>query len=333
VPDPPAFVRGIRDALAQVMGPAPSWELIAPDLAAARAALGAPYADAVTACAWLWHAAWQEVDAAVMGPDPGRVVSALVVAMHASVAYLDLGLLPAKRLRRDLASRLSAAAAPTGPAAQFQPPPVAPAYRFERSGELWYVRYGEEHGTFTDRKGFGYITTLLRDPWKPVPVLQLTDQGTGQALGGRTFLGAEERTPTDGEPPPYGRPSHQPVQDRTAKSQIQQRMEDLAAEIQEARENNDHGTVERLQEQFHDLAGHYQAAKGLGGRDRQLPTGDPTEEAREAVRKNLNRAYGTLEKATPPLKRLAAHLRQAILFSEGSYGYWPSPKEQPDWKF
>jgi hypothetical protein len=109
-------------------------------------------------------------------------------------------------------------------------------------------------------------------------------------------------------------------------------MKDLAAGIEEARADNDHGTVERLQEEFYALADHARSAKGLGGRDRQLKTGDPTEKAREAVNKNLNRAYGAFEKASPPLKRLAAHLRQAISFSGGSYTYCPDPNGQPDWK-
>jgi hypothetical protein len=346
-PHAPELARKIREIVERVNRQAPSWELIDSDLQAERDSLGSSYREACTAYARLWCEAWKEVEAVLADFDHARMVTALVLAMHATVEYLVLGLLPSTRLRDALTLQLRSVwegvgkegtstdsdplTAPAELPVQDEPPPVEPAYCFRMGGELWYVRYGEEYGTFKNHRGMQHIARLLASPGKRVSVFDLAGQGQ-QGKGSRPSL-AGGQEPGEAEEDPRGKSRPEPVLDQQAKQSYKRRMEELVQEIKEAKEAQDQETEAKARKEFDELAEQLQKAVGLGGRDRPLDAGDPAEKARVAISKALNRAYQALEQATPPLPGLVAHLRQTISAAGGFCIYRPDPARTPGWTF
>jgi hypothetical protein len=74
----------------------------------------------------------------------------------------------------------------------------------------------------------------------------------------------------------------------------------------------------------------YEEAVGLGGNSRQLGSGDQASKAVEAVRRAIYRTISTLNKATPPLAKLFAHLK-AYIRQEGVTFMYDSPPDEPAW--
>jgi hypothetical protein len=192
----------------------------------------------------------------------------------------------ADRSRREL-ERLAAApdpdAGPDGPAG-------TAVGVFRRDGALWTLGYAGRTVRMRDAKGLRDLAVLLAAPWRPVAAADLVAAaaGTDEVPAGLR-LGADE------------------VLDERARAEIQARLLDLEAEIEEAGRWHDPERAERAALERDALVAELAAATGLGGRARRL--GDQSERARKTVTARIRDVLGRVERAHPAL---GAHLRASV---------------------
>jgi hypothetical protein len=185
-----------------------------------------------------------------------------------------------------LCARLGALAAP--PPQSQAADPADDGGRLQRAGQVWQVEWRGRHSTVPDAKGIRDLAVLLAHPGQPVPALELVEAAGGPpAAAAGASLG--------------------PVLDATARRAYQQRLTDLADELDEAEANADLGRLERLRAERSMLANELAGALGLGGRARIA--GDPAERARKAVTMRIRAAISTIAAQDDALAR---HLRNAI---------------------
>jgi hypothetical protein len=98
-----------------------------------------------------------------------------------------------------------------------------------------------------------------------------------------------------------------PLLDDQARKEYKTRLDDLAAELEEAREFNNFERAGRLEEEREALTKELAAAYGLGGRTRKLA--DPGEKARKTISKAIGR---TLEHIKANDLNLWGHLRNSL---------------------
>ncbi len=166
--------------------------------------------------------------------------------------------------------------------------PDGGAGRLQRSGRVWLVEWRGRHSTVPDAKGLRDLAVLLAHPGQPVPALELVEAAGGPpAAAAGASLG--------------------PVLDATARRAYQQRLADLAGELDEAEAHSDLGRMERLRAERSMLASELASALGLGGRARIA--GDPAERARKAV---TMRIRGAIRAIAVQDDALARHLRNTI---------------------
>ena len=92
-----------------------------------------------------------------------------------------------------------------------------------------------------------------------------------------------------------------------ARRRYRRRLEELAADLDDADARGDQAGAVRLVAERDALIGQLAAAHGLGGRRRRA--GDPAERARTTVTSRLRDAVAAVEAAHPDLGR---HLRDAV---------------------
>jgi hypothetical protein len=200
-------------------------------------------------------------------------------------------------------------------------------YFFRREGDYWRIRYGAEEGLAKHAGGMGHIARLLGSPQKHVPALDLVapaktqDKATCRMTLDETAPASDE----GGEPDVFlSGPSEQEVLDNRALSQYRARLQGIEEDLAQAREDKDHGWVDRLETEKHTILEELNAAKGLGGHKRRLgPAGD-SEKARQAVRNAIRRAIRNLKQMQPALPRLAEHLKKSIVGEGTSFVYRPA---------
>ena len=110
-----------------------------------------------------------------------------------------------------------------------------------------------------------------------------------------------------------------PLLDDQARKEYKQRLDDLAAELEEAREFNDYERAERVEEEMEALTKELSAAYGIGGRTRKLAA--PGEKARKTISKAVSR---TLEHIKANDLNLWSHLQISL-----SLGSFPAYKPHP----
>ena len=157
-------------------------------------------------------------------------------------------------------------------------------HSWKRSGSGWCIRYGDDEATLRDSLGIAYLGALLAQPTEPLHVLDLTARRSDPA------------TSDSGE-----------LLDPTARRQVRARMNELAAELDEAEARHDLGRTETLRAELSQLEEELARALGLGGRARRV--GDPVERARKAVYNRIQAALKNLESELP---ELAQHLRHNV---------------------
>lgn len=199
------------------------------------------------------------------------------------------------------------------------PPPTKPSdcppneFVFRRDGDGWFISGFGEKGHFSDIVGFQYIHKLLQSPGKEILTVSLLSNGQETPmLGGDAVL------------------------DDKTKKDIQKRLDEIEAEIETARKNNDFAKVERLEEKRQELIDYIQSGVGINGRDRKL--GDQADKVRVRVNNAVNRAYKKLAPTesrkttkTNKLKKLVAHLQASITIGAKSSSYHPHGTP-PDWR-
>ncbi len=196
------------------------------------------------------------------------------------------------------------------PKVKASPPPIEGLYLFRLRGNVWELRFADERGNFSDRKGLHILSRLLRFPEETVRATELQ--------------GLDPRAGTSTE-------SVQAILDDEAKSRCRDRLAEMDREIEEAERNGDDATLPRLQTEKEQLVTELGTQLGLAGKSRNLGPRSPTESARVAVRQNLDRVFGGLRTAQPPMTRLADHLERSILNEGNAYAY--RPESCPAWEF
>lgn len=190
--------------------------------------------------------------------------------------------------RADLLGMTGVAAQARGDLTSLQEPAAvgrAPA-RWElcRDGDGWRLGTGTRSMQLRDRRGLGYLHTLLGRPGQEVHVLELAG-GAGAIL------------PSSGVGPAL---------DGKAKAAYRQRVDDLRDQIAEGEQWGDPERVARAREELEAIARELARSMGLGGRDRPSDAG---ERARVSVRKAIRAAIGAIEEVAP---EVATHLDATV---------------------
>jgi len=182
-----------------------------------------------------------------------------------------------------------------------QPPAAAVEAVFRREGDLWTIRYSGEVFRLRDVKGLGYLARLLGSPGEEIHVLELA--GAGEAAG-------------------VGRGTDQPLLDARARNEYRTRLQDLGADLEQARGWRDIERVACIEAEIDALTNELAHATGLGGRDRGLPS--PAERARVSVTKATRSAIRGIERHDP---ELGAHLDASV--KTGRFCSYAPPGEAP----
>lgn len=178
-------------------------------------------------------------------------------------------------------------------------------------GDFWTIAYGGEERRIRDLKGLHYIAHLIRNAGREIHVLELSAAIAGAGAAERAALGNAGGTGA--------------LLDGRAKAEYRRRLEDLAAELEEAEANGDVGRSARLRAEIDALTDQLASAVGLGGRDRE--TGANAERARSAVTQSIR---STIKRIESELPRLATRLQARV--RTGSFCcYEPDPERPLEW--
>ncbi|WP_223290856.1 ATP-binding protein [Streptomyces avicenniae] len=161
--------------------------------------------------------------------------------------------------------------------------PAGPDAEFRSDGQVWTLRYAGRTVRLPDAKGLRDLRTLLANPGREIPALQLLDP----AAGDRPTHGAD------------------PVLDDEGRARYRRRLDALDAELDLAA--GDAARTAALDGERAALLGELRAAAGLGGRARLL--GDEAERARKTVTARIRDSLRRLDAHHP---ELAAHLRATV---------------------
>jgi hypothetical protein len=190
--------------------------------------------------------------------------------------------------------------------------------RFVREGDFWTIAYDGTTMRLRDLKGLQYLALLLASPGRELHVLELVaaDSG-GVRVDAARFAG-------DGLHP--GQPADlDPFVDARAKQEYRNRIEELRADLEEARRFNDDERAAMVEEELDALVGELSRTAGLGGRTRH--SASPAERARVNVTKAIRTAIKLTERESPGLaEHLAASIRTGRFCS-----YAPPGEAPPHW--
>jgi hypothetical protein len=188
--------------------------------------------------------------------------------------------------------------------------------RFTREGDFWTIGYAGKTMRLRDLKGLRYLALLIAAPGREIHVLELVSATDGLAAGPPPGGIAEDRLRAS-PPGELG-----PLLDRRAREEYRARLEDLRAELEEARQFADDERAARLELEVDALVGELARAAGLGGRDR--PLSSPAERARVNVTKAIRTAIKLIERES---SELSEHLTAAI--RTGRFCSYAPPGEAP----
>jgi tetratricopeptide (TPR) repeat protein len=206
-------------------------------------------------------------------------------------------------------------------AAQRERPSAAPPASdaiFRREGEFWTIAYGGQTFRLRDVKGLRYIASLLACAGSEVHVLELVSAATGGPAGARARHadnGLVVSWPSEPDP----------VLDDRAKAGYARRLQELEAELEQARDWGDTERAARLEDELDLLTGELARAVGLRGRDRTFSS--PAERARISVTKAIRTAIRLIDKHCP---ELAAHFEASIQTGR-SCSYVTPSAPPPSW--
>jgi len=161
-----------------------------------------------------------------------------------------------------------------------------PGNEFRLVDGRWLLRFAGRVAHLPDAKGLRDLARIIGAHGTEVHVRDLVDPDAAPVIVG---TGAD------------------PVLDERAKAGYRRRLDELAGQIDEARELGHTLRADRLTDERAALIRELAAATGFGGRDRRL--GDETERARKTVGARLRDSLRRIDRVHP---ELAAHLREAV---------------------
>lgn len=174
---------------------------------------------------------------------------------------------------------------------------------FRRLAQVWVIKYEGEMILMQDARGLTYLARLLAEPGRIVPAANLL-----AALAG---IDPRITTGSSGE-----------LLDNQAREEYGHRYRELQEEMQEARENNDLGQIEKLEGEMELLTNELARATGIGGRSRRKTD---IEKVRKSVSMAVSRAIDSIRDEHAVLGR---HLQNSI--SPGlTFRY--DPERDPSW--
>lgn len=174
---------------------------------------------------------------------------------------------------------------------------------FQRRGEMWQISFGGMTTNLKDSVGLGYIARLLMEPNRDIPAVTL--------LAARAGIDPLVPAGSSGE-----------ILTEETRENYRRRYQDLQDDMQEAKENNDLGLIEKLENEQEALTNELASATGIGGRGRQK---SDAEKVRKSVSEAVRRDIGRVTKKHGPLGK---HLTVTIA-SGTTLRY--SPERQMDW--
>jgi Cdc6-like AAA superfamily ATPase len=195
--------------------------------------------------------------------------------------------------------------------------PIARWTAFRREGEYWSIAYDGDAFRLRDSKGLRYLARMLKEPGRELHALDL--------VAGETGSERAERTPEPGLMSSSLSAAGE-ILDPQAKAAYRRRLDELEAEVDEARALGDPERAARADEERDFLVRELASAIGLGGRDRR--TGSPSERARVSVTRAIRAALARIGDQS---SALGDHLERAI--RTGTYcSYTPDPRAPIDWR-
>jgi tetratricopeptide (TPR) repeat protein len=196
--------------------------------------------------------------------------------------------------------------------------------RFRREGEYWTVRYEGSVALLKDAKGLRHLAQLLGNPGREFHAIDLevaetrSQRPAPSAARDRAGTGELQVRPDLGD---AGE-----LLDTKAKAAYKARLDELAAELDEAERFGDPGRAAKAGAERDFLVDELARAVGLGGRDRRAAS--HAERARLNVTRAIRAAMANLARANPSLGRhLAATIRTGRYCS-----YTPDPRAPISWE-
>ena len=183
-----------------------------------------------------------------------------------------------------------------------------------REGDHWAFRYRGREARLRHSKGLAYLAVLLQHAGSEIHVLELVAAVEGtQARADPSGAKRAELTADDASGVGAGL-------DAQAKAAYRARVQELRAQLEQARDGADDERAARAQQELDFIAHELARALGLGGRDR------PIASQAERARQNVGRAiHKTVRQVVAVLPELGAHLDRAV--STGAFCSYNSAPE------
>jgi predicted nuclease with TOPRIM domain len=136
------------------------------------------------------------------------------------------------------------------------------------------------------------------------------------------LIGADERTRAD-------RRSPQMALDREAKKRIKEKLDELQADLDRARDENNTVEADLTEKEIASLKEQVGRTTGLKGKARDL--NNPYDKIRPKIFNQLKKVYAALRQANPPMPQLAEHFELTISSEAGNaFAYRPN-SPIPSW--
>ena len=118
---------------------------------------------------------------------------------------------------------------------------------FQKAGQFWTISYEGQTFRLKDSKGLQYLAFLLAHPGEEFHAQRLLGEVEGKTLGQGEAARMTERQFLDDGLNVSSLGDAGPLLDDQARKEYKQRLDDLAAELEEAREFNDYERAERVE--------------------------------------------------------------------------------------
>jgi tetratricopeptide (TPR) repeat protein len=178
---------------------------------------------------------------------------------------------------------------------------------FRREGDVWSIEFAGQVVRVRDTRGLRHLSRLLSDPAREFHVLDLVAAESGGSAAH-----------------PLGDAG--PLLDEQAKAAYRRRLEEIDADIDEARAAEDAAREAQAEQERSFLLSELSRAVGLGGRDRRASSA--SERARVAVTRAVRQA---IVRIAQHHAALGEHLQHAI--RTGTYcAYEPDPRVPVNWR-
>jgi hypothetical protein len=188
---------------------------------------------------------------------------------------------------------------------------------FRREGEYWGVVYDRDAFRMKDSKGLRYLARLLAEPGRDLHVLDLVSA----ERGAEPFVRVDDPELVKGG---FGDAGE--ILDPRAKAEYRRRLDELEAELEEAKAFADPERAVRIEAEREFLLRELSAAIGLGGRPRRAASS--AERARVSVTRAIRAALARIREHSPGL---AEHFDRTI--HTGSFcSYTPDPRAPTNWQ-